>query len=71
MFPKCTLTNEFFFYIQEWLIRKYGIVTLCQYTPGLEVLKPEFSLQLKIKRIDWLLADTCLQAAKHCALFRV
>ena len=22
-----------------------------------------------IKRNDWLLADTCLQAANHCALF--
>ena len=24
---------------------------------------------LKIKRNDWLLADTCPQAANHCALF--
>ena len=24
---------------------------------------------LKIKRNDWLHADTCLQAASHCALF--
>ena len=26
-------------------------------------------LRLKIKRNDWLLADTCPQAANHCALF--
>ena len=36
---------------------------------GLEVIKLEYSLRLKIKRNDWLLADTCPQAAKHCALF--
>ena len=27
--------------------------------PGLEVIKLEFILKLKIKRNDWLLADTC------------
>ena len=37
--------------------------------PGLEVIKFEFILRLKIKRNDWLLADTCPQAANHCALF--
>ena len=37
--------------------------------PGLEVIKLEYSLKLKIKHIDWLLADTCPQAANHCALF--
>ena len=37
--------------------------------PGLEVIKLEFILRLKIKRSDWLLADTCPQAANHCALF--
>ena len=36
---------------------------------GLEVIKLEHSLRLKIKRNDWLLADTCLQAANHCTLF--
>ena len=36
---------------------------------GLEVIKLEYSLKLKIKRNDWLLADTCLQAANQCALF--
>ena len=34
--------------------------------PGLEVIKLEYSLRLKIKRNDWLLADTCPQAANHC-----
>ena len=37
--------------------------------PGLEVIKLEFILRLKIKRNDWLLADTCPQAANHCDLF--
>ena len=40
-----------------------------QITPGLEVIKLENSLGLKIKRNDWLLADTCPQAANDCALF--
>ena len=35
--------------------------------PGLEVIKLDFSLKLKM-RIDWLLADMCPQAANHCAL---
>ena len=29
----------------------------------------EFILRLKIKRNDWLFADTRPQAANHCALF--
>ena len=37
--------------------------------PGLEVIKLEFILRLKIKHNDWLLADTCPQTANHCALF--
>ena len=37
--------------------------------PGLEVIKLEFILRLKIKCNDWLLADTCPQAANHCAFF--
>ena len=37
----------------------------------LEVIKLEFILRLKIKRNDWLLADTCPQAANHCALIWV
>ena len=35
----------------------------------LEVIKLEYNLKLKIKRNDWLLADTCPQAANPCALF--
>ena len=35
-------------------------------TPGLEVIKLEYHLKLKIKRNHWLLADTCPQAANHC-----
>ena len=29
----------------------------------------EYILRLKIKRNDWLIADTCPQAANHYALF--
>ena len=36
--------------------------------PGLEVIKLEFILKLKIKRNDWLLVDMCPQAANHCTL---
>ena len=36
---------------------------------GLEVIKLEYNLKLKIKHNDWLLVDTCPQAANHCALF--
>ena len=37
--------------------------------PGVEVIKLEFILRLKIKHNDWLLADTCPQADNHLALF--
>ena len=37
--------------------------------PGLEIIKLENNLKLKIKRNDWLLADTCPQAANRYALF--
>ena len=40
-----------------------------QLIPGIEVIKLEYSLKLKIKRNDWLLADTCPQPANHYALF--
>ena len=39
------------------------------YTTGLEVIKLEFILKLKIRCNDSLLADTCPQAANHFALF--
>ena len=32
---------------------------------ALEVIKLELILKLKINRNDWLLADTCPQAANH------
>ena len=38
-------------------------------TNGLEVIKLEYSLRLKIKGNDRLLADTCLRAANKCVLF--
>ena len=37
----------------------------------LEVIKLKFIPKLKIKRNNWLLADTCPQAANHFNLFRV
>ena len=36
---------------------------------GFEVIKLEYSFKLKVMRNDWLLVDTCPQAANHCALF--
>ena len=48
-----------------WFGLQSEIVTF----PGLEVIKLEFILRLKIKRNDWLLADKRPQAANHCALF--
>ena len=39
------------------------------FQPGLEVIKLEFILKLKIKRNDWLLADMCPQATNQCSLF--
>ena len=41
-------------------------VALC---PGIEVITLEYILKLKMKRNDWLLADMCLQATNHRALF--
>ena len=43
--------------------------TLAVQTSGPEVIKLEYRLKLKIKHNDWLLADTCPQAANHCTLF--
>ena len=42
---------------------------VCDLPSGLEVIKLEFILRLKIKLNDWLLADMCPQATNHCALF--
>ena len=38
-------------------------------TTGPKFIKLEYSLKLRIKCSDWLLADMCPQAANHCALF--
>ena len=46
-----------------------SIKNFITWRPGLEVIKLEFILRLKIKCNDWLLADMCPQAANHCALF--
>ena len=43
--------------------------TLVTGKPGPEIIKLEFILKLKIKHNDWLLADTCQQAANHCVVF--
>ena len=48
---------------------RYTIRVSISLNPGLEVIKLEYSLRLKIKRNEWLLADTCPQVATHCALF--
>ena len=49
----------------RWVVNiLFGVMS-----PGLEVINPEYSLRLKIKLNDLLLADTCPQAANHCALF--
>ena len=50
-------------------IYKYSQFYTQNAEPGHEIIKPQFSLRLKIKCNDWLLADTCPQAANHCALF--
>ena len=47
----------------------HSIMSLMKLEPGLEVIKLEYSLKLKIKCNDWLLADTCQQVANHCTLF--
>ena len=38
------------------------------YKSGIEVITLEYSIKLKIKRNDWLLAE-CHQATNHCGLF--
>ena len=46
-----------------------GLWSVIVEIPDLEVIKLEFNVRLKIKRNDWLLEDTCPQAANHWALF--
>ena len=55
-------------YLFELSMTANAMNTKCINT-GIEVLKLEYSLKLKIKLNDWLLADTCPQAANHCDLF--
>ena len=52
----------------SFLVPRGGLCSVKVSRPGPEVIKLEFILKLKIKRNDWLLADTCPQAAYHCAL---
>ena len=44
-----------------------GLIVASPAGPG--VIKLDYSIKLKIKRNDWLIADICPQAANHCALF--
>ena len=55
------------FLLEQFFQEHLQIVKHFGYIPGLEVIKLEYKLRLKIKRKDWLLADTCPQAANHCA----
>ena len=64
-FPSSTYQDMGFCVISK---KKFDLFALIR-RPGLEVIKLEFSLRLKIERNDWLIADTCPQAANHCALF--
>ena len=48
---------------------RISLLSMSTKRPGLEVIKLEFIVRLKIKRNDWLIADMCPQAANHCALF--
>ena len=80
---RCLMGLHIYRYIASFLVVKLAIRIsvrvrgwLCGYDrpqgtikPCLEVIKLEFILRLKIKWNDWLLADTCPQAANHCALF--
>ena len=43
----------------------------CYSQTGLDVIKLEYVLKLKIKCNNWLLVDMCPQAANHCALLCV
>ena len=63
----CTMTlRSVEFEVHATLVGGYSAAVA---VPSLEVIKLEFILRLKIKRNDCLLADTCPQAANHCALF--
>ena len=50
-----------------FLLSVYVCICVLSWSRGYKKL--EFSLKLKIKLNDWLLADTCPQAANYCALY--
>ena len=56
-------------YTKEVVLPNSGTIDPDTVQPGLDVIKLKYSLKLEIKRKDWLLADTCPQAAIHSALF--
>ena len=53
----------------EFFCTRYSFAIFCRGKAGIKVIKLEYSIRLKLKHNDWLLADTCRQAANHCALF--
>ena len=63
----CRVFNQDIFYLLKTRIVIITIYTKVQYSSWSVQLK--FILTLKIKRNDWLLADTCLQATNHCTSF--
>ena len=65
--------NNKFANISQTYVKKkilFWIYTI-RASSGLQFIKLQFILKLKIERNDWLFAATCLQAANHCALFWV
>ena len=54
-----------------WMRNKnfFFLVHTLNLRPGLEVIKLEYRLDLKIKCNELPLADMCPKAANHCALF--
>ena len=51
------------------MFKTRGCTDAYKMKPGLEVIKLEYSLKLKIKSNDWLLADTRPQAANRRLYF--
>ena len=60
-----------FFVLRIFILEGKDEVLQAYNSAGHWVVKLEYSLKLKIKRNDWLHADTCPQAANHCALFEL
>ena len=59
------ICRYFSFYEQLKVSAQLSIKSFITSGPGLEVIKLEYSLRLKIKHNDWLVVDTCPQAANH------